>query len=62
MNIEIANAKANGQKGAHVEEMRLWHGSPVAEKICQEGFNLAPARNGLFGKGKLKIMLKNFKL
>jgi hypothetical protein len=51
MNQEIAKAEANGQTGAYVEEMHLWHGSPHAEKICKEGFNLSHARGGLFGKG-----------
>jgi hypothetical protein len=53
MNQAIAEAKAKGQTGAYVEEMLLWHGSPYAEKICKEGFNLDRARGGLFGKGKL---------
>jgi hypothetical protein len=54
MNQEIAKAIANGQNGAYVEEMHLWHGSPFAEKICKEGFSLGRARgSGLFGKGKL---------
>ncbi|XP_065342528.1 poly [ADP-ribose] polymerase tankyrase-like isoform X1 [Cloeon dipterum] len=37
---------------SYIEEMRLWHGSPYAEKICETGFNLQPSNpNGLFGKG-----------
>jgi len=51
MNQAIAEAKAKGQSGAYVEEMLLWHGSPFAEKICKEGFNLRQAKHGLFGKG-----------
>jgi hypothetical protein len=55
MNQAIFEAKAKGQTGAYVEEMLLWHGTPFAEKICKEGFNLGQARPGLFGKGKLLI-------
>ncbi|XP_059474967.1 poly [ADP-ribose] polymerase tankyrase-like isoform X2 [Neocloeon triangulifer] len=49
MNQEIMKeSKSSG----YVEEMRLWHGSPQAEKICQIGFNLQPSNpNGMFGKG-----------
>lgn len=53
MNQTIAKAIADGQTGAYVEEKHLWHGSPFAEKICNEGFNLGAANHGLFGKGKL---------
>jgi len=58
MNLEIAQAKALGNPdGSYVEEMRLWHGSPYAEKICSDGFNLKPAKaNGMFGKGIFPIL------